>query len=73
VQELGYEPTLSGLSSLNGSMVAASCRRTLTTLIQVRGAVEAMEKLGCFTMFQWGILHLEYPDKQQTSSWLLHV
>ena len=34
-QELGYEPTLSGLSSLNGDMVASSCRRTLTTLIQV--------------------------------------
>ena len=35
MQELGYEPTLSGLSSLNGDMVANSCRRTLTTLIQV--------------------------------------
>ena len=34
-QELGYEPTLSGLSSLNGDMVASSCRRTLATLIQV--------------------------------------
>ena len=34
-QELGYEPTLNGLSSLNGDMVANSCRRTLTTLIQV--------------------------------------
>jgi len=41
VQELGYEPTLSGLSSLNGDMVANSCRRTLTTLIQ--NAMENVE------------------------------
>ena len=40
-QELGYEPTLSGLSSLNGDMVASSCRRTLTTLIQ--NAMENVE------------------------------
>ena len=40
-QELGYEPTLSGLSSLNGDMVANSCRRTLTTLIQ--NAMENVE------------------------------
>jgi len=41
VAELGYEPTLSGLSSLNGDMVANSCRRTLTTLIQ--NAMENVE------------------------------
>ena len=41
LQELGYEPTLSGLSSLNGDMVANSCRRTLTTLIQ--NAMENVE------------------------------
>ena len=41
VKELGYEPTLSGLSSLNGDMVANSCRRTLTTLIQ--NAMENVE------------------------------
>eukprot|EP00092_Neocalanus_flemingeri_P041502 GFUD01045197.1.p1 GENE.GFUD01045197.1~~GFUD01045197.1.p1 ORF type:complete len:1194 (+),score=262.01 GFUD01045197.1:849-4430(+) len=41
VNELGYEPTLSGLSSLNGDMVANSCRRTLTTLIQ--NAMENVE------------------------------
>merc|ERR1711971_647332 len=41
VQELNYEPTLSGLSSLNGDMVANSCRRTLTTLIQ--NAMENVE------------------------------
>ena len=40
-QELGYEPTLSGLSSLNGDMVANSCRRTLITLIQ--NAMENVE------------------------------
>ena len=41
MQELGYDPTLSGLSSLNGDMVANSCRRTLTTLIQ--NAMENVE------------------------------
>jgi len=41
VNELGYEPTLNGLSSLNGDMVANSCRRTLTTLIQ--NAMENVE------------------------------
>ena len=41
LQELGYEPTLNGLSSLNGDMVANSCRRTLTTLIQ--NAMENVE------------------------------
>ena len=40
-QELGYEPTLSGLRSLNGDMVANSCKITLTTLVE--NAMENVE------------------------------
>jgi len=41
VNDLGYDTTLSGLKDLNGDMVAASCRRTLTTLVQ--NAMENVE------------------------------
>ena len=41
VTELGMEETLERLEALNGELVAASCRRTLTTLVQ--NAVENVE------------------------------
>lgn len=41
VDDLGYDATLSGLETLDGEMVAASCRRTLATLVQ--NAVENVE------------------------------
>ena len=41
VKELGLEQTLERLEVLNGEMVAQSCRRTLSTLVQ--NAVENVE------------------------------